>query len=109
MKTLAWCIIGAGLLPCIWIGMMGLLLLQQMLLMERFLGMYRNSPNVYIHDPYYRIQFGVGTLEVYPRVWAVTLLLGGIAAIIVALAFLMHVPLAESNGLTNARSDELSP
>jgi hypothetical protein len=109
MKILAWCVIGAGLLPCIWIGMMGLLLLHQIMLMERVLGMYRNSPNVYMHDQYYRIQFGVGTLEVYPRVWSVTLLMGGIAAIIVALVFLMHVPLAESNGFQKAGSAELSP
>ena len=109
MKTLAWCVIGAGLLPCIWIGLMGLLLLQQMALTERVLGMYRNSPNVHWHDPYYRIQIGFVTLEMYPRVWAVSLLLGGILAIIVALVFLMHVPLGGANGLQTAGSTELSP
>lgn len=96
MKIFAWCVVGVGLLPCIWIGLMGLILRQQMALIERTLGMYRNSPNVHWHDPYYRVQFGVGTLELYPRLWAIMLLMGGIVAIIVALVFLMHVPLAES-------------
>jgi hypothetical protein len=45
-----------------------------------------------VHTSVYRASLGRWSMECFPRVWTFALLAAGIAAIVVSLIFLMHVP-----------------
>jgi hypothetical protein len=91
MKALLWSLIMIGLLPCVFVGVAGLVYWRQVAQHKSW-----RSPDVFIHD----FRFGIGpwSCELYPRLWAYALLALGVVATLVALAVLLHVPKNGSAG-----------
>ncbi len=98
MKILLWSCVSLGLLPCMFLAWQGYVYFRFLAFQRQFASMHGG----FIHDSYFRIKLGNWEAELYPRLWAFTLLTAGIIAIILSLIVLLHVPSNSENDHTES-------
>ena len=90
-KWLLWTITLIGLVPSAYLVMATAYLLNKL---QRSPGIARYRGSMFIHDMY--VCIGPMNVTVFPRIWAMALIVGGIGVVFIGMMFLLHVPVETS-------------
>lgn len=100
-KIAIWVFILAGLTPAVLLAFISYAM--QLGNQQITLRQFARSPQpdlpeiIFVHDTYLKIAGQRWELAIYPRIWASSIVVAGVLAVVIGLFFLLHVPQSHSS------------